>query len=244
MFRPVLALVFAVGVVLAAPGFARAAATDCLVFGRQFEEEDVAALILSENIMLALNAVGVCVTARPLPGKRITQALLQGEIDGEFARILSYLDHVGDAAVLVEEPVVRAAGYIVTHDPEITAVMELGTRPLGTLRGFLWQEEAVRAASRFVAANSYEQLAEMFLNGRVEAILIDQYNLERFPELGTRPRTVVAQIDAYIVLHKSKAALSESIAQAVRFYTAAGCVFERYHGGPACGLRNPPIPNN
>jgi len=244
MHRPVVALVFSVGIAVAVSVRTPASANDCLVFGRQFDEKDVAGPILSDNIMLALNTVGICITARPLPGKRITQALVQGEIDGEFARVPSYLDLVGNTAVLVEEPVVGAAGYIVTRNPTIATAEGLGDGPLGVLRGFVWQEEAAQAASHVAAANSYEQLAEMFINKRVEAILIDEYNLERYPELANWPKAEVVQIKAYIVLHRRRAALRSAIGKAIRFYKSTGCVFERFHGGPACGLRNPPAAAN
>lgn len=244
MFRPVVALVLSVGVALAAPGLGRALASDCLVFGRAFDEQDVSGRLLSENIMLALNTVGICVTASPLPGKRIQQALMQGEIDGEFVRVRSYAKGVGDIAVFVEEPVVEGVGFIVARDAAVKSPEDLGSKPLGTLRGYVWQEEVVPDSTRIALANSYEQLAQMFVNGRVAAILIDEYNLERFPELEPWPRTAIARLDAYIVLHKSKAVFREPISQALRFYKSTGCVFEKYHGGPACGLRNPPNPNN
>jgi ABC-type amino acid transport substrate-binding protein len=244
MFRPVVALVFLVGVAVTTPGGARAVANECLVFGRAFDEQDVTSRILSENVMLALNAVGICVTAISLPGKRIQQALLHGEIDGEFVRIPSYLKRVSDVAVMVDEPVVEGAGLLVSLDPSIGSLQDLGPDMLGILRGFVWQEEAARGHSQVAVANTFEQMAEMLLSRRVKAILIDEYNLEELPGLEHAHRTTVVEFTAYIVLHKRNAALRESIAQAVRFYKSGGCAFERFHGGPACGLRNPPAVGN
>ncbi|RVU38984.1 hypothetical protein EOI86_06915 [Hwanghaeella grinnelliae] len=244
MYRPSVALMFVVGVAIALPGLAFASASDCLVFGRAFDEQDVSGRILSGNIMLALNAVGICVTASPLPGKRIEQALLHGEIDGEFVRVPSYLKRVGDVAVTVDEPVVEAVGLFVSLDPSIGSVRDLGTGMLGILRGYVWQEELASAHSRVAVANNSSQLAEMLLNRRVKAILIDEYNLERFPKLEHAHRSTVAELTAYVVLHKRKAALRGAIAEAVRFYKSAGCVFEKFRGGPACGLRNPPAAGN
>ncbi len=238
-FASVLCLVAA----LAAPPSVLSAADDtgCLTLGRTMDDRDALFSIAVSNTLFALVEAGICVVEKGLPARRLTTALLRGDVDGEFLRVAAYQDVVGDAAFPVEEPILNAMGFAVSRDLDITSLKDFGSLKLGILRGIVWQSNLSWNIERVVQANSVEQQVEMLVNGRVDAILIDEINMVRFPGLMSLPRILIAREDAFIYLHKSQAGMAEPIAKAIRAFKERGCRFEIELGGPDCHFDEPAL---
>ncbi|WP_425404438.1 hypothetical protein [Hwanghaeella sp.] len=207
---------------------------NCLVLGRTVAVRDTINAVIFENVSAALADVGICVRDKQFPAKRVSEALIRGEIDGELMRIGAYRSVVGDAAIPVKEPLFYIVGYLVARDTTVASVNDVNRMSLATLRGIVWQRDIGALAAKNIVANTPEQQFEMLQAGRVDAILMDGVNFDRFPELKNMSRLEVSREPAFIYLHRAWKNLSDQIAAAVRSFKGRGCLFETPQGGKHC----------
>lgn len=206
----------------------------CLRIGSSFGAKHATDDRVEANIRTMLTSLNQCVEIVNGPPKRLTEALLHGEIDGELIRVREYGRAVGEAAVVVEEPLAEVKGYLIARagiDLAITAKDDL---TIGMLRGVRWHQAASAGARRVVIANNMEQLLEMLHNGRVDAILVGGFLRDEYPELAALSSQVVYSTTLHFVLHRSRADLADRIAAGIRRYRDKGCSFLMPKGGTTC----------
>ncbi|RVU38985.1 hypothetical protein EOI86_06920 [Hwanghaeella grinnelliae] len=206
----------------------------CLRIGSSFGEKHSADDRVEANIRTVLTSLNLCVETVTGPPKRLTEALLRGEIDGELIRVREYGRAVADAAVLVEEPLAEANGYLVARAGIDLPETAEGDLTIGMLRGVRWHRAALENAGQTFVANDMEQLMEMLRNGRVDAILVGGFLRDDYPELAALSSKVVHKTTLHFVLHRSHADLAEKIGGAIRAFKSRGCSFQKEKGGPTC----------
>jgi len=206
----------------------------CLRIGSSFGDKHSTDDRVEANIRAVLNSLNLCVEVVSGPPKRLTEALLRGEIDGELIRVREYGRAVAEAAVLVEEPLAEANGYLVARAGIDLAETAEGALTIGMLRGVRWHRSASAGAGRAVVANDMEQLMEMLRNDRVDAILVGGFLRDEYPELAALSSKVVYRTTLHFVLHRSRAELADEIAAGIRRYRDKGCSFLLAKGGTTC----------
>lgn len=207
---------------------------DCLVLGRTVAVRDSTNDVIFSNMAAVLADVGICVRDRQMPAKRVSESLLQGEVDGELMRIAGYVSVVGHTAFAVDEPISAITGYLVTRDRSVTSIDDIGGMSLAVVRGILWQSRLGNQARREIVTNTPQQQVEIFRSGRVDAILMDGVNFDAFPDLKDTHRVVVAREEVFIYLHRRWIGLAETVAEAIRSFKRRGCLFELPRGGADC----------
>lgn len=211
-----------------------AIAQDCLVFGRISSYSGSLFEIVQSNVDRVFSDAGICIRSRTLLAARATEALIRGQIDGEYLRVVEYEKRVGEAAIAVGEPLYQGKGWLLTNNGAVNSAEDISAARLGVLRGLVWQDRFKARAASVVEANSHKQLVDMFLNGRVDTIMIDNYNFERFPALASTRRFLAMIFDTRVFLHKSKAPLAPRFASVIRDFKQRGCRFDLAEGGPGC----------
>lgn len=219
-------------VIFTAKGYAETGG--CLRIGSSFGDKHSTDDRVEANIRAVLNSLNLCVEVVSGPPKRLTEALLRGEIDGELIRVREYGRAVAEAAILVEEPLAEANGYLVADAGIDLTETDEGDLTIGMLRGVRWHQAASKGAGRVVIANDMEQLMEMLRNDRVDAILVGGFLRDGYPELAALSSKVVYKTTLHFVLHRSHLDLADEIAAGIRRYRDKGCSFLLAKGGTTC----------
>ncbi len=212
----------------------QAQSTPCLRIGSSFSEKHSVDHLVEENIRFVLAALNICMDIVPGPPKRLTAELLRGEIDGELIRVKEYARAVDEAAILVNEPLAEATGYLVGRAGLDLAKAAVEDLSIGTLRGVRWHLAASNGARKIAVANDMEQLVDMLRNRRVDAILVGGFLRDEYPQLANLPAKVVYRTTLHFVLHRSHAASADAISAAIRNFKGRGCTFLAVAGGTAC----------
>lgn len=144
-----------------------------------------------------------CLSVQYMPASRSEAMLLSGQIDGDFPRLPEFAPYVGGKAVMVPVPLISGDGMLVTSDPTITSIDDLGAVTLGLRRGTKWSLEASGAHINRIFLPSYDIVVDMFLRGRLDAFLIESDNLRQYEaQLVFATRTLVRHGRAYLWLAK------------------------------------------
>ncbi|MBP3127920.1 ABC transporter substrate-binding protein [Thalassospira sp. ER-Se-21-Dark] len=144
-----------------------------------------------------------CLSVQYMPASRSEALLLSGQIDGDFPRLPEFAPYVGAKAVMVPVPLISGEGVLVTSDPAINSVDDLGAVTLGLRRGTKWSSEAAGGHINRIFLPSYDIVVDMFLRRRLDAFLIESNNLKHYEaQLASATKTVVRQGHAYLWLSK------------------------------------------
>lgn len=206
----------------------------CLRIGSSFGEKHAIDDRVEANMRTVLASLNLCMVIVTGPPKRLTEALLHGEIDGELIRVREYGRAVAGEAVLVGEPLAEATGYLVARTGIDLAETAEGELIVGILRGVRWHHSASEGARRAVVINEMEQLMEMLRSGRVDAILVGGFLRDEYPELTALSSKVVYKTTLHFILHRSRADLADTIGAGIRRYRDKGCSFLKTKGGTTC----------
>lgn len=188
--------------------------------------------VLFDNVATALTRAGICLERLRVPASRGTQMLLHGELDGEMLRVSSYVGLVGEVAFPVEEPVYRYTGSVITDDPEITAAADLVGRPVAAIRGLRWSDRVIteEGLDQVIPVDNGDQLRDLLLRDRVDAILWGGPGLARAEELAAFRKIPVYHTTLHIYLRKEHRSWAPAIEDALRQYNADGFVFDGENG--------------
>lgn len=219
---------------MTAAGTLSAQEAPCLRIGSSFGDKHSTDDLMEGNMRAVLASLDLCAEIVKGPPKRLTEALLRGEIDGELVRVKEYGRAVAAKAILVDEPLAEANGYLIARAGiDLAETTEPGLS-IGILRGVRWHQAASADAKKIAIANNMDQLTEMLRNGRVDAILVGGFLREEYPELAGLPSKVVYRTTLHFVLHRSHADIADQIAEGIRVFRGKGCSFLMAKGGTAC----------
>ena len=213
---------------------AQAQNAPCLRIGSSFGDKHSTDDLMEGNMRAVLASLGLCAEIVKGPPKRLTEALLRGEIDGELVRVKEYGRAVAAKAILVDEPLAEANGYLIARAGIDLAETAEPSLSIGILRGVRWHQAASADAKKIAIANNMDQLTEMLRNGRVDAILVGGFLREEYPELAGLPSRIVYRTTLHFVLHRSHADIADEIAEGIRVFRGKGCSFLMAKGGTAC----------
>lgn len=206
----------------------------CLRIGSTFSHKHSVDDRVEQNLRTVLASLNICIDIVAGPPRRLTEALLRGDLDGELFRVREYGRAVEAAALLVEEPLSDVLGYFVAARDIDLARRPIETLKVGVLRGLKWHQTAAQSAGEVIVANDMEQLLSMLRNRRVDGIMIGGFLREEYPELSNLPAQVAYRSTAHFVLHRSHQDLARPIAAAIWDFKERGCSFTRPDGGSTC----------
>ncbi|MEQ8392269.1 MAG: transporter substrate-binding domain-containing protein [Thalassospira sp.] len=167
-----------------------------------------------------------CFIVSYLPTVRSSQMLIAGEIDGELLRIADFPPYKNADVVMVPVPLIDGKGILVSSDPDITSVENVGRGVLGVLRGIEWSTMASKGNVNRVLLPTAGVMVDMFNTGRLDAFLIDNINLRQYEnKLVDAHKTVVMERDAYIWLAGKHRDLVPEISRVLEEFYADGNSF-------------------
>lgn len=226
------AMVLLIGLITDGPSFAQDA--NCLRIGSPFAGKQTVYDAIESNLRGVLATLNLCMEIVAAPPKRLAEEFQQGSLDGELVRVPAYVDAAGGVAVLVEEPLIEIRGDLVVQSDIDLSETSIESLYIGILRGVKWQDAAATGARGVIVANDMEQLLPMFLNRRVDGIMIGQTARQQYPSLHQLPSKVAFETTGHFILHRSRAALAPSISAAIEAYKQRGCFFMQLGGGSRC----------
>jgi len=204
-------------------------ADKCLLFSDIFQKSPKLKCI-GENFKTALKAVDICVEFISLPSKRATLQLLRAELDGALMRATEYKKLVGDVAIMIHEPLISTQGLLISYDTRLTSIDKLIGRNLGIVRGSAWSNAQISDGMFIHLVNYPDQLVQMLVKKRVDAILIDSVTALAFKsELEATVRAEIVSLPGYPWLSVKHKKLVPQIEQAIKEYRAKYKYFQ-------CGL--------
>ena len=196
------------------------AADNCINLATREAEVHISA---AKQVSKALDAANICHKTRFLPGNRLQQSLIDGEIDGDMGRIMNYGEQVGDIAIMVEEPVVRITGLFISRKNEKRTLDEMRAEPIGAIANTQWAETKLQQHVDVMHAKSVIQLIRLMEHERISGFLIDDFvwhTVQKdYPDLQMNR---VVEINIYMWLRKEKADFAQPIAEALRAFKARG----------------------
>tara|TARA_R110002110_G_scaffold137735_9_gene323120 strand:+ start:1175 stop:1909 length:735 start_codon:yes stop_codon:yes gene_type:complete len=195
----------------------------CLRFGVQdLPVHRLVAATISE----ALTQGDICHSLVYLPPRRITRELLSGSIDGELLRYPFYAEIVQDIAAPVPEKLFELQGFLVSPDPDLQTLEQIGNRPVGILLGNSWAEHEQRNLTNPVTATSAARLLDMLEGKRTVGVLLNSAEWGALkvhhPQLHATP---VRALPVYIYLAKRHSVWMAPIADAIRKHKETGGSF-------------------
>jgi hypothetical protein len=198
-------------------------AEECLKFGYSNLQKPQS--IIGPNFYLAMKEAGICVELFPRPVKRGNQDLKNGTMDGAVSRVPSFKDIIGNDAVMITEPLVSAAGLLVSFDPNITTIASLAGRRLAIIRGIKWPLNLV-GDMKTIEVSKYQHMVNMLKINRFDAILIDGLSAKNFKsELAGATMTKLVNLSGHPWIRTSLKHRASDITNAIRAYRAKGRTF-------------------
>mgnify|MGYP003135610615 CR=1 FL=1 len=195
----------------------------CLRFGVQdLPVHRVVAATISEVFTQA----GICHSLVYLPPRRISRQLLSGDIDGELLRYSFYAEIVQEIAEPVPEKLFEIQGLLVSPDPELRSLTQIGNRPVGVLLGNSWAEREHRNLTNPVTATTAARLLDMLESKRTVAVLLNSAEWaalkKHHPQLHAAP---VRELPVYVYLAKRHNVRMAAIVSAIKKYKESGGSF-------------------
>jgi polar amino acid transport system substrate-binding protein len=132
-------------------------------------EQSIAAQILRD--IYARAGLGLEVVA--MPGKRARVAALDGQVDGEVARVLSYAES-NPKLVRVEPGYYRLVSTVFARSGSTIRIaqrQDLHQYRVGIVRGIAHAEAAVAGMPDVVAVGTYEQMYRMLAADRIDVAI-------------------------------------------------------------------------
>ena len=178
------------------------------------------------NFQMALRDSGICSKFISLPMRREVQAIKDGQLDGAALRVPSFKDLVGNAAVMIDEPLATGSGLLISLNPSFKALERLAGHTLGMRMGVKWQMDLVTKGINVYHARSYRHLVEMLRQKRIDSILIDSIAVQEFKaELVGATMTPLVDLSGHVWIRTSLQHRAKEIAEAIRAYRAKGRTF-------------------
>ena len=196
---------------------------NCLRFGVQdLPVHRLVAATISE----VFTREGICHSLVYLPTRRISRQLLSGNIDGELLRYSFYAEVVQEIAEPVPEKLFELQGLLVSPDPELRSLTQIGNHPVGVLLGNSWAEHERRNLANPVTATTAARLLDMLESKRTVAVLLNSAEWralkKHHPQLQAAP---VRELPVYVYLAKRHTVWMAAIASAIKKYKESGGSF-------------------
>jgi len=202
-----------------------------------FVDGDLQAGLLFEVGNLLATQLGRQAEFMPLPRKRISSALEQGQGDVICNQNPGWLPGPFDWTI----PFIPHSEIVLSdrQSPPVRQLSDLANVPLGTVLGFVYHEVDQSLGTRFIRDDSLSVRTNLLkLNaGRVHHIIIDQYVLEYQVKQGNltvpvQPYLLIKSEPAYCAGSRRGQVPLAEVNQAIRALQRSGQlrpVFERYH---------------
>lgn len=215
LFSPVLALLLLFSASLSGPAYTR----DCLNF-MAVNFYTFGSIISSLQETFAKS--GVCFTVDHAPAPRNSLLLKQGKTDGELFRIPDYQNTIGDAAIMVPEPIIEGYGLLVTKSESVLDEDLANIQGMAVGRGVVWQNYVSLPEAGVSEVGDYASLMTMLRTGRVSAVLIDNVNFTqlKLPKENLFAKRVTPKLQAHLFLHARHTSLLPEINKAIRVWRA------------------------
>jgi polar amino acid transport system substrate-binding protein len=186
--------------------------------------QDVAAKLLTEIYRRA----GLTSRIEPLPPARITQMVLNDQLDGEVARIGPYFSK--NPSLFKVEP---SYYYLVTtafaktgRNIKINSTQDLKKYRVGIIRGVYHAALATEGVAELEVTDSVTQLFRMLELDRIDiAVDVGINGQDIISQLGLkniRPIAAIARHDFFNVLIKSKSELAPKISAVIKSMKSSG----------------------
>jgi polar amino acid transport system substrate-binding protein len=186
--------------------------------------QDVAAELLSEIYKRA----GLTPKIEPLPPARITQMVLNDQLDGEVARIGPYFEK--NPSLFKVEPsyyyLVTTAFAKTDRNIVFNSIGDLKKYRVGIIRGVYHAAIATEGVPKLEVTDSVTQLFKMLESNRID-IAVDveingQDTINQLDLKGIKIVGAIAKRDFYNVLIQSKADLAPRISSVIKSMNASG----------------------
>ena len=222
-------LITAVSIILF-PASTNAVADECLKIAS--DSKNIKAVrLFTPGVKQVFQNAQLCAEYINMPSKRIQKAMSEGEIDGEFIRVNTYLKAMKDYIAPVPTPIVRASGVIVTLRKEgflPQTIADIGKKKIGTILGFKWHEVFAVALASTKVAKKYETLAAMLNKRRIDGFLIEDVSLQRlYAEKLLSPEDIhvspaIIDLSAYLVMNRKHSGIVGKLDSALKKAKADG----------------------
>ncbi|MEQ8392272.1 MAG: hypothetical protein RIB30_14885 [Thalassospira sp.] len=128
----------------------------------------------------AMEAAGLCVQPQALPQIRAVLDLREGKIDGVLVARDDLPDLVGVPVIHGEVLLGTLNGLLVVREGPVNGMIDLKNEVLGVPLGATWPEKLIRAYGNVLKVpRGANMLQEMLLEGRIDAMLLDEYSLNQ-----------------------------------------------------------------
>jgi hypothetical protein len=173
-----------------------------------------------------------CFVVSYLPSARASKSMIERRFDGEQLRVDAFMPFNNADVVKVPVPILRGKGILVTHDPDIKSISDLGTLVLGLQRGIEWSTSVSKGHLNSILLPNYRIMVDMFTRKRLDAFLIDHINiLDHQEKLAGAHKTTIVERNAYLWLAGNHRKLVPAISQTLEDFYASGQSFDRVGSG-------------
>jgi polar amino acid transport system substrate-binding protein len=184
--------------------------------------------VAAELITEIYRRAGLKTQIEALPAARLTELVLNNEVDGEVSRIEIYFER--NTSLIKVEPayywLVTAAFAKTDRKIVIKSKEDLKGYQIGIIRGVYHAAKATEGLSQVVVVDSVAQLFKMLESGRIDVAIdvslngtdmIQQLKLKNVAQVGE-----IARRDLFNVLIPSKASLVPRISATIKSMKASG----------------------
>lgn len=148
----------------------------CLRIALPEATQDAFGLEIYREVM---SSVGLCVDPIRMPNARAVVAMRAGEVDGVFAVLDEFADHVDVPVIRGHVLVGNPDGLLVVRKETVTALSELTTQSIGVWLGSTWSEELLSGYGNIVRCpGGPDMMMNMLRRGRIDGMLINSFSLE------------------------------------------------------------------
>lgn len=187
--------------------------------------------LFTPGIKKVFQKANICVEYISMPSRRMQKEMLEGNIDGEFVRVNTYLKIMKDYIAPIPTPIIKAKGVIVSlketgFAPK--ALVDIGSKKIGIVLGFKWHEVLATSLKTTRIAKKYDTLAAMLKRKRVDGFLIEDVSLKSlYDKALLSPEQLyispaVIDLSAYLVMSKKHRNLTKQLNQAMKIVKAEG----------------------
>ncbi len=187
--------------------------------------------LFTPGIKEVFRKANICAEYINMPSRSMQKAMFDGDIDGEFIRVTTYLKAMKGYIAPVPTPIVRANGVIVSlkktgFTPQ--SMFDVGNKKIGIVLGFKWHEVLAQSLKSTKIAKKYDTLAAMLKKQRIDGFLIEDISLKRLLEKGLLSQErinvspAVIDLSAYLVMNRKHERLTDQLNQAMKTVKAEG----------------------